>query len=495
MKGLSLADGRKLLAPIAMGALLASFATIGAAQADNDGISITSKVPVPAVSSALLAECPAAKFTPTVFSFDISWVDKFTRVYLLADRTHGGGAVPGGAVMVIDLNSINLASANSTNQGTTYLTPPAADPFAGIRCDGNAAFGGTGGAGRNELTGPDGVFTVNHTEAWLGDGPGFFALAGQTNTAADYVNDKCDSSVRVFNLITGKQTDHIDIGGCFRTDEGAFDPKDQVAVFANPSEQPLAGNSHATALNHSPFITLISTIPVGPGQHHKILKQINFDGTHGTYSANGGIEQAVYSPKTGLFYIAVPANSADGNNGVVAVVDPRGDADDIHVVRNIHLNNCSPNGAALGPDNELFLGCQVNGEQVIDIRDGHRIRVVAGTKGGCDEVYFNGGDNHFVGACTGNGVGGSDALDVVDADPLQFDTAVDTHTKGAHSVASDSVTVSNFVPATNVSPANPSAACGASPCVLIIKSTGGDDQSVGQQEAMEHHHHHDNDND
>jgi hypothetical protein len=490
MKGLSLADGRKLLAPIAIGALFASFAAIGTAQADSDGISITSKVPVPAVSSALLAECPAATFTPTVFSFDISWVDKFTRVYLLADRTHGGNGVPGGDVMVIDLNNINLDSANSTNQGTTYLTPPNTDPFSGIRCDANAAFGGTTGAGRNELTGPNGVFTVNHTEAWLGDGPGFFALAGQTNTAADYVNDKCDSSVRVFNLITGKQTDHIDVGGCFRTDEGAFDPVDQVALFANPSEQPLAGNTNAKALNHSPFITLIRTIPVGPGEHHKILKQINFDGTHGTYAANGGIEQAVYSRKTGLFYIAVPANSADGNNGVVAVVDPRGDADDIHVVRNFHVNNCSPNGAALGPDFELFLGCQVNGEQVIDIRDGHLIRVVAGTAGGCDEVSFNGGDDHFTGACTGNGVGGSDALDIVDADPPRFDLSVDTGAKGAHSVASDPVTVSNFVPAANVSPANPSAACGASPCVLIIKSTGGDDKSVGQQEALEDHHHH-----
>ncbi|HKT17657.1 MAG TPA: hypothetical protein VJR47_06425 [Stellaceae bacterium] len=501
MKGLSLADGRKLLAPLAMGALLLSTATIPA-RADSDGIVNGSNVPVPAVSSTGLPECPAAHFTPSSFSFDISWVDSFARVYLLADRTHGGtSTVPAGAVMVMDLNAINFNSPNATNQGITYLTPPPGDAFAGIRCDANAAFGGTGGAGRNELTGPDGVFSVNHTEAWLGDGPKFFALPSpETNTAADYVNDGCDSSVRVFNLITGKQTDHINVGGCFRTDEGAFDPKDQVAIFANPSEQPLPGNHHATALNNSPFVTLISTVPVAPGKHHKILKQINFDGTHGTYAANGGIEQAVYSPKTGLFYVAVPGNSTDADNGVVAVIDPRGDADDIHFVRNFHLKNCSPNGAALGPDFELFLGCSgAFPEQVIDIRNGHLIATAAGTNGGCDEVDFNAGDNHFVGACTGTTATGTDALDVVDADPVNHDISIDTKTRGAHSVAADPVTVQNFMPATSGTGANAGGLCGPTPCILLFGSTGGDDPSEFQQEAREHHHHdfdrHDDDND
>ncbi|MGH9809603.1 MAG: hypothetical protein ACRD9W_20515, partial [Terriglobia bacterium] len=257
MKGLSLADGRKLLAPIAIGALLLSAATISA-KADTDNITKTSTVPVDAHS---MVGAVGTGCTPTSFSFDISWVDPFDHVYLLADRTHGrniNAQTSDGDILMIDIGSVKVASPNSLNQGTTPLTPPANDPFAGILCDQNAAFGGSAAAGRNEITGPNGVFTVNHIEAWAGDGPSRFTFT-QTNTAADYKNDPCDSSVRVFNLATGQQTDHINIGGCFRTDEGAFDPADQLALFANPSEQPLPGNGNAHALNASPFITLIST--------------------------------------------------------------------------------------------------------------------------------------------------------------------------------------------------------------------------------------------
>jgi len=468
--------GHRFLGRIAVGAALASFGFVGLANADTDGIVLTSKVPVPAVSSAGLPGCTG--FTPTSFSFDISWVDPFVRAYFLADRTHGGAA--NGDVMMIDLNSISINSPNTLNQGTTYLTPPAGDPFAGIRCDANAAFGGTTGAGRNEITGPNGLFTVNHAEVWVGDAPTFSGPIGQTNSAVDYKFDNCDSNVRVFDIASGKQTDHINVGGCFRTDEGAFDGDDQVALFANPSEQHIGFENFA-----HPFITLISTIPVPTGKHHKILKQIQFDGHHGTVLADGGIEQAVYSHKTGMFYVAVPGNSAAPNNGFVAVVDPRGDADDIRVVANFHVTNCSPNGAALGPDFELFLGCSAGPEQVIDIRNGHLIKVLTGTTGGCDEVAFNAGDDHFVGACTDSNADSSDNLDISDADRANFDHALDTFTKGAHSVTSDPVTVSDFVPATLVGPANPSAACGATPCVLIYSSTGGDDPSVFAQERAE----------
>ena len=271
MKGLSLAGGRKLLAPLAIGALLLSAATISA-KADTDNITKTSTVPVDAHS---MVGTGGAGCTPTSFSFDISWVDPFDHVYLLADRTHGNnitGLTSDGDILLIDIANVNLKSPNPTNQGTIALTPPSDDPFAGIVCDQNAAFGGSAAAGRNEITGPNGVFTVNHVEAWAGDGPSRFTF-GQTNTAADYASDPCDSSVRVFNLATGQQTDHINLHGCFRTDEGAFDPTDQLALFANPSEQPLPGNGSATALNASPFITLISTIPVMPGDHHAIVKQ------------------------------------------------------------------------------------------------------------------------------------------------------------------------------------------------------------------------------
>jgi len=456
--------GRSVLA-LSAGAVMA-WALVGTAQADTDNIVKTDQVNVPAIAMGVGSGC-----APTSFSFDISWVDPFVHGYLLADRTHGGTS--NGDILMIDLS-------NSAHK-TSFLTPPAGDPFAGIQCDKNASFGGSGAFGRNEIAGPNGVFTVNHSEAWAGDGPSPFTF-GQTNTAGDYKNDPCDSSVRVFDLATGQQTDHINLHGCFRTDEGAFDPADQLALFANPSEQHL-GNGHDTALNNSPFISLLSTIPVAPGKHHKILKQINFDGTHGTVNADGGIEQAVYVRRTGLFYIAVPGNSLAPNDGWITIVDPRGDADDIHVVRNISTPGCNPHGLAVGPDNRLFLGCNSGSEEVMDARSGHILATLTQTAGGCDEVTFNAGDDHFVGACS-NGAGpGQFGFDLIDADPIAVDQAKVSTAPGAHSIAADPVTVTNWIPAF-------AGVCGSGvACVAIYGSTGGDDRSAFATEFAEDHHH------
>ncbi|HEY3919298.1 MAG TPA: hypothetical protein VGL83_16025 [Stellaceae bacterium] len=474
----------------ALGLAVASLAFTGVARADNDGITKTNQTTVPpsTIACAFTEGTPASN--STFFSFDISWVDPADRAYFLADRSHGtasannqGGALSGatsGDILYIDINNPTTATA---------LTPPPTDPFAGVRCDANANFGGTNSAGRNEITGPNGVFTVNHTEAWAGDAPSYFN-PGQTNSASDYASDPCDSSVRVFDLLSRQQTDHIDLGGCFRTDEGAFDPVDQVAIFANPSEQSSvqAIDHNATAVDHSPFVTLISTRPVAAGQHHKILKQINFDGTHGTVVADEGVEQSVYSEKTGLIYVAIPGTSTNPS-GYVTVIDPRhdgdNDRDDIHVVTNFKMtNNCAPNGAALGPDNELFLACSAGPEQVIDIRNGHLIKLLTGTTGGCDEGAFNAADDSFYGACTDSNSPPTDNLDISDADPPKFDAAVNTGATGAHSIASDSVTITEWMPMFG-------GACGSGvACVAIYGSSGGDDASAGHQEFAEGGHGH-----
>jgi len=438
------------------------FGVIDAAKADTDTITLQTTVAAgPHPITCTFSEGTPASNT-TGFSFDISWIDSNVHSYLLADRSHGFTATTpdnetghtSGDILVVDTNT----------HAVTPLLPPQNDPMAGVRCDANANFGGSNAAGRNELTGPNGVFTVNHAEAWAGDGPSEFALAGQTNTAADYVNDPCDSSVRVFDLQTGQQTDHINIGGCFRTDEGAFDPVDQLALFANPSEQSLPGNHNLSALNRSPFISVISTEPVRPGKHHTIVKQINYDGRNGTVLANGGIEQAVYVPDTGKFYIAIPGDAQHPNDGWISVVDPGQHGNgNIQVVQNIPTPGCNPHGLALGVDAELFLGCNSGPEEVMDARTGDILQVLAQTLGGCDEVYFNAGDNHFVGACSA-GAPGVFAMDVVDAQPIGFDQRLPT-APGAHSIAADRVSITDWVPAFG-------GVCGANTaCVAIF---GGD---------------------
>ena len=473
MKSLSLADGRKLLAPLATGALLLSAAGISARAADTDGYAKINQVTVPNVPIT-------CTFSPSIidttnFSFDISWVAEARGEYLLAERSHGRplSDTEGGRLSGATGGDILVIKTDDPGAGPSYILPPRDDPFAGHRCDINPDFGGvlSGPPGhtsdRNEIEGPNGVFTVNDTEAWVGDGPSRFT-PGQTDQASDYKNDPCDSSVRVFSLITRRQTDHINLHGCFRTDEGAFDAVDQVALFANPSEKPLPGNFRARALNNSPFISLISTRSGddengddrhfdGGDSHHRILKQINFDGTNGTVAARGGIEQAVYSRHTGLFYIAVPADPTNLTNtdGWVTTVDPRrGHFGEVH---NYALKNgsCSggPAGAALGPNHELLLGCgggsPVAGELVVDITNlaasTANPTVLADGSNSCDEVAYDAGSGHFGGACFTTAPGQFSVL-VNDARPPQFDVNIGTPTSGAHSIAADSVNEEFWVP-------------------------------------------------
>jgi hypothetical protein len=62
------------------------------------------------------------------------------------------------AFFFVNLTSVNtqLPEPGTATPVGFYMLPPATDPMAGIRCDQNAAFGGTTGVGRNELAGlPD----------------------------------------------------------------------------------------------------------------------------------------------------------------------------------------------------------------------------------------------------------------------------------------------------------------------------------------------------
>jgi hypothetical protein len=81
----------------------------------------------------------------------------------------------------------------------------------------------------------------------------------------------------------------------------------------------------------------------------------------------------------------------------------------------------------------------------MDARTGDVLQTLTQTVGGCDEVYFNAGDNHFVGACSA-GAPGQFAMDQVDAQPISFDQKLTT-APGAHSIAADRVTVTDWVPA------------------------------------------------
>lgn len=211
--------------------------------------------------------------------------------------------------------------------------------------------------------GPSGVVTVaglDGMEAWVGDG---------------------DSTVKVVALGAGRVVDTIATGGKARVDEVCYDSRDRVLLAENPDEP-------------TPFVTFIST---GPG--HAVLAKLPFP------SATDGLEQPVWSPDTGLVYLAIPeVNHADGG---VAVIDPV----TRKVLKTIPVKGCHPNGVALGTDEHLLLGCReqankTSGQELssalmLDMRTGKKVASFP-TMVASDEITFNHRDKRFYVTAYGN---------------------------------------------------------------------------------------------
>ena len=130
-------------------------------------------------------------------AFDISFIDKTTGHYFLADRSNK-------AVDVFDTKS---------------------DKYLG-RVGGFVGVAMKDGKPDNDTSGPDGVVGIGK-QIWAGNG---------------------DSTVVMIDPATMKTLGSVSTGGTTRVDEMAYDPKDQVFIGVNNAEDP-------------PFATLISTKP------------------------------------------------------------------------------------------------------------------------------------------------------------------------------------------------------------------------------------------
>ena len=147
----------------AIGIAIASFGlTSGSRAADTDSYAKLTQVNV--ASQAITCNFKTAD--TSFFTFDINWVGVARGEYLLADSSHGrpssdsqGGLLSGatdGDILLIDIDN--------PGKSPIAILPPKDDPFAGRRCDDNTSFGGVpGNPSRNEISGPDGLFTVNDT--------------------------------------------------------------------------------------------------------------------------------------------------------------------------------------------------------------------------------------------------------------------------------------------------------------------------------------------
>jgi hypothetical protein len=380
-------------------------------------------------------------------SFDISWDNPKRAEFYFADRSNKG-------VQVFDTDSL--------------LWKRKLGGFVGIVLNGN-------GTVNNNVSGPDGV--TSHGR-WLYAGDG-------------------DSTLKVFDLNSPSST-AVNVIKTFptattRLDEMALTSNGKLLIAANNAEDP-------------PFATLFQANGNGAKDKTKILAHITVDPAIMPTGIGLSIEQPAYDPKTKRFFTSLPiiANNpagcnADGSkgaitcNGGVLVTDPDAIEDSfkgtiVNVVQGafdpatrtgvIAIQHvCGPNGASVGPDDNIIYGCNPanNPANVITLvmnAMSHAETPVVNITG-ADEVWFNKGDDrYYTGSSRDCKVPGTPCpaasqqaavLGVIDA---KTNTLIEKipQSSGSHSVAADYKSNLIFVP--QVAP-------------VATVGSGGDTTSVG----------------
>ncbi len=215
--------------------------------------------------------------------------------------------------------------------------------------------GFVGVKGGSSTSGPNGVLVISdRNELWAGDG---------------------DSTVKVVDLKSGSIVASISTGGTKRADELAYDPTDGIIMIGNDSDNP-------------PFETFISiTLRTVVG---KLV-----------YANATGLEQPVWNPANGMFYLAVPGTKTNPG-GEINVIDPKS----MKIVQVYPLTNYNPNGLALGPNQQLLIsqsqdGLKAAGRAQTIVMNATNGRIVATIPqvGGADQVWYNPGDKrYYIGA-------------------------------------------------------------------------------------------------
>jgi len=289
------------------------------------------------------------------WSVDISWFDPATEKLYLADRNNGG----------VDVFDTKTETAVGLAGGFVGIQPTSATVA--------------------NNSGPNGILVVNNGsihQLWSGDGVQCTGTTAVTCTGTSHVLvHKLDH-----NGIptTNAPFVSVDVGGQRRADELAYDPDDQLILIANDDDLDL-------------FVTFISVSNVAG--NIKVVGKIAIPEADGC-----GIEQPVYDHASNRFYLAVPCTK-DHPNGAIYVINPKTksvekiyDTIGTGVAAGVP---CFPHGLALGPRQNLLLGCSGDGDrgtQMISIIMKATTGAVLKTfnqAGGSDEVYYDKGNNTY----------------------------------------------------------------------------------------------------
>lgn len=379
-------------------------ATFAAASLAVPGAALAAPCTGPGAPATTQTRCLTAIQIPgnPLTSYDISWVNPDRAEYYLGDRSNKG-------VDVFDTRNLTF----------------------------ERTIGGfVGFTGSNDTSGPDGV--TSHGK-WLYAGDG-------------------DSTLKVIDLDAPTASaikDTLSTGGIHRVDEMALTSDGELLLAANNADDPPFGTLfRANGDNGSSNVSIITRIDVDPA----ILPP----------GAGLSIEQPTWDPTTQRFYTSVPiiANNPpkcnfDGSKGPITchggllVIDPAnpptgpvGAFDPATHTGVVKLDACGPNGATVGPRDNLLLGCTTANNPsdtstlVINAMiTGNSVNVAHIV--GSDEVWFNKGDRRYYTAS--NRQPGGAVLGVIDA---RTNVLIETvpQSAGSHSVAADSRRNLIFVP-------------------------------------------------
>jgi hypothetical protein len=323
------------------------------------------------------------------FSYDIGAVDATSSHYYLADRTNK-------SLDVFSTTSLSLVG----------------------------QVGGFAGVGpSNATSGPDGVVPIPNTDT---------VYVGDVNRVALVNAGSLSVVTSIATATSGK-----------RSDEGCYDPDDNVVMFVNGEDTP-------------PFASWIATTGT---KANTIVARYSFSvAVFG--AAEAGLDACAYDSQTKSFYV--------NNDGTTA--NPTGELDVIPasgvvagapaVTARYPMAGCNPSGIALNPANQdLAIACDATAgaQQFTLVLNATNGAVVANVTqvGGSDEAWYDPKLNHFYVAArdwTANGISQTGktgaaftpVLGVLDGSG-NFIGNIPTGA-GSHSVAADPTTGNVFVP-------------------------------------------------
>jgi DNA-binding beta-propeller fold protein YncE len=264
----------------------------------------------------------------------------------------------------------------------------------------NAATGRFLGRATGFADGPKGVVAVGTTEFWAGEG------ASGTVKVVDVRSHKIVASIATER---GKETDEL-----------TYDPRDHLVAVVSKHGGP-------------PDLNFIST------RTRRLVGRVEL--THAT----DGAEASVWVPDTGLIYLAIPQLDRVEAHGAVAVIDPHS----YTLVKQFPVEKCVPAGLALGPHDDLLVGCSDDAvaagfpaqSLIISASSGKvlaRLRV-----GGSDEVWSDMTAGRYYLAAVANP--GGPVLGIINSRTRAWIANLPTG-PDAHSVAADAGSGKVFVP-------------------------------------------------